>query len=37
MDIVAHHYADLDDLLIHYVTAGTGPPVGCRLNVGGNR
>ena len=27
MDIVAHHYADLDDVLIHYVTAGAGPPV----------
>jgi pimeloyl-ACP methyl ester carboxylesterase len=24
---VAHHYADLGDVLIHYVTAGQGPPV----------
>lgn len=24
---VAHHFADLGDVLIHYVTAGQGPPV----------
>ena len=25
--IVAHHFADLGEVLIHYVTAGRGPPV----------
>lgn len=24
---IAHHYADLGEVLIHYVTAGQGPPV----------
>jgi pimeloyl-ACP methyl ester carboxylesterase len=24
---VEHHYAELDDVLLHYVTAGTGPPL----------
>jgi hypothetical protein len=23
---VAHHYADLGEVLLHYVTAGEGPP-----------
>ena len=24
---VEHHYAELDDVLLHYVTAGSGPPL----------
>ena len=24
---IAHHYADLGDLMMHYVRAGSGPPV----------
>ena len=27
MNEVAHHYADLGDVKIHYITAGRGPPV----------
>ena len=27
MNDVAHHYADLGDVMIHYVKAGSGPPV----------
>ena len=26
MDGIAHHYADLGDVMLHYVTAGDGPP-----------
>jgi len=27
MSAIKHHYADLGDVMIHYVTAGKGPPV----------
>jgi len=26
-DLVSHHYADVGDVMLHYVTAGSGPPV----------
>jgi pimeloyl-ACP methyl ester carboxylesterase len=25
-DLVSHHYADVGDVMLHYVTAGSGPP-----------